>query len=265
MTDTTSPTLTSLRFTPVVNVSGAAKPITFTVGATDDLSGVDSVQVWFTEALSYGYPSSTVTSVSRLFGVYDFQDSFSDGQSAYTYAITPFNALGTHTVDHVDVIDKANNKHTYNTAQLNSLGMQTSFVVVGGIADTTSPTLTSLSFTPVVNVSGAAKPITFTVGATDDLSGVDSVQVWFTEALSYGYPSSTVTSVSRLFGVYDFQDSFSDGQSAYTYTIMPFNAPGTYTVDHVDVIDKGNNKHTYNTAQLASLGMQTSFFVDGAN
>jgi hypothetical protein len=49
------------------------------VGATDDLSGVDHVNIWFTKSLNYGYPNSSVTGNSTLFGVYDFQDSFSEG------------------------------------------------------------------------------------------------------------------------------------------------------------------------------------------
>src|SRR3954465_11413087 len=100
--------------------------------------------------------------------------------------------------------------------------------------DTNAPNLTSLSFQSPLNVSSGAQPITFTVAATDDLSGVDRVNIWFTKSLNYGYPNSSLTSNSTLFGVYDFQDSFSDGQSSYTYTITPFNA-GTYTIDHVDV------------------------------
>src|SRR5205814_2375501 len=128
------------------------------------------------------------------FSVYDFQDSFSDGQSSYTYTITPFNAPGTYTVDHVDVVDKLNNKHTYNSAQLTALGAQTSLTIQGGTADTTAPNLTSLSFQSTINVSSGAQPITFTAGATDDLSGIDHVYIWFTTSLNYTYPNSSLTS-----------------------------------------------------------------------
>src|SRR3954454_7815179 len=201
MNDTNAPNLTSLSFQSPLNVSSGAQPITFTVAATDDLSGVDRVNIWFTKSLNYGYPNSSLTSNSTLFAVYDFQDSFSDGQSSYTYTITPFNAPGTYTIDHVDVVDKTGNNHTYDTAQLSALGAQTSFTLQGGTADTTKPTLTSLSFQSPLNVSSGAQPITFTVGATDDLSGVDRVNIWFTKSLNYGYPNSSLTSNSTLFGV----------------------------------------------------------------
>jgi hypothetical protein len=120
--------------------------------------------------------------------------------------------------------------------------------------------LTSLSFQSTINIGNDAQPITFTAEATDDLSGVDQVNIWFTRSLNYGFPNSTVTGNSTLLVVYDSHDSFSDGQSSYTYTITPFNA-GTYTIDHVDVVDKAANVHTYNTTQLTAIGAQTSFTV----
>jgi hypothetical protein len=126
--------------------------------------------------------------------------------------------------------------------------------------DTNKPILTSLSFQPSINVSGGAKPITFTVGATDDLSGVDQVQVWFTKPLNIGFTTSSITDNTPVFFVYDFQDSFSDGQSSsINYTITNLNAAGTYTIDHVNVIDKSGNNNAYNTAQLSAVGAQTSF------
>src|SRR3954464_9305926 len=145
MSDTTAPKLGFLSFQSPLNVNGGPQAITFTAGASDDLSGVDHVNIWFTKPLNYGFPNSSVTGNSTVFGVYDFQDSFSDGQSSYTYTITPFNS-GTYTIDHVDVVDKAANTQTYNTAQLSALGVQTSLTIQGGNLDTTAPALTSLGF-----------------------------------------------------------------------------------------------------------------------
>ena len=207
MTDTTDPTLTSLSFQSPVNISGGAAPITFTAGATDDLSGVDHVYIWFTTSLNYGYPNSTVTGNGPLFILNDYEDSFSDGQSSITRTITPFNAPGNYTIDRVQVFDEVNNSRTYNTAQLAALGAQTSLTIVGGVTDTIAPTLTSLSFQSPVNISGGAAPITFTAGATDDLSGVDHVYIWFTTSLNYGYPNSTVTGNGPLFILNDYEDS----------------------------------------------------------
>jgi hypothetical protein len=254
MPDTRAPVLTSLSFTPVVNVGSGLKPITFTAGATDDLSGVREVDIYFTSTLNVGYPGTTLAAVATYFAVSDSADSFSDGQSAYTGYITPFNAPGTYTIHHVDVIDQANNKHTYNAGQLAVLGAQTSFVLQGGTADTTAPTLTSLSFTPVVDVGSGAKPVTFTVGATDDLSGVGFATIYFTSSINTADPGSPGYSSSSF---------LVSGTSPTTYTFTPFNAPGTYTIDHVDLRDKANNTHTYSASQLSALGAQTSFVIQG--
>src|SRR5262245_20051236 len=263
MPDTTAPNLTSLSFTPTVNLGGGPQPISFTVGATDDQSGVFIVDIWFANSLNYTLPPSSTVHSSRLVDILGTPtDTFADGQLTETFNLTTFNTSGTYTIDHIDVFDLAHNQHTYTTAQLAALGAQTSFTIQGGTADTTAPTLTSLSFQPVIDLSGGAQPITFTVGATDDASGVNGAVIVFTNGL---YVTDILGSLFKfpMFGVLDAIDSFSDGQSANTFTISPFNAAGTYTIDHIDVFDNANNTRTYNAAQLAGLGIATSVTVQG--
>ena len=73
-------------------------------------------------------------------------------------------------------------------------------------------------------------------------------------------------STTTLLSLYDFSDSFSDGQSSQTYTLSHLNAPGSYAIDKVDVYDKVNNKHTYSSGDLAAFGSPTSITVtDGAS
>ena len=198
--DTTPPSLTRLTFSSPVNLSSGSQTITFTAEAADDSSGVDKVYIWFSKSLNYSLGSG-ITSNSTLFAIYDFSDSFADGQSSYSYIITPFNAPGTYAIDHVDVVDKLDNKHTYNSAQLTALGAQTSFTITGGTPDTTAPTLTSLSFQSVINIGDGPQPITFTAGAADDLSGVAKVYLWFTKSINYSYLGSNITSNSTLFAI----------------------------------------------------------------
>src|SRR5436305_1656374 len=129
------------------------------------------------------------------------------------------------------------------------------------MADTAPPILTRLTFRSTFDLSTGPQPITFTASATDDASGVDHVNIWFAKPITYGYPNTTISSTLPLIALYDFDDSFSDGQSAYTYTLSSFNAPGSYAIDHVDVYDKANNEHTYSPAELAALGSLTSITI----
>jgi hypothetical protein len=149
---------------------------------------------------------------------------------------------------------------------LSALGAQTSFVILGGVADTTAPTLTALSFTPVLNIGTGAKPFTIVAGATDDLVGVQSVFVYLTSPVTYGLPNgSPGPFTSSILGVSNVSDSFGDGTSAFTYTMSQLNAPGTYTVDHVEVYDGAQNMRSYSVSQLAALGIQTSFVIEDHN
>src|SRR4051812_41014694 len=162
--DMTVPNLTSLRFQSPINLSGGAQPITFTVGATDDSAGIEKVYIWFATPISYS--NGPFTESSTLFGVYDALDSYSDGQSSSSVTITSFNAPGTYTIDHVDVFDKANNKHTYNTVQLSALGAQTSFTIASGVADDYPA---SSATTGVVSVGGS---IAGNIESTGDLDWI---------------------------------------------------------------------------------------------
>jgi len=51
--------------------------------------------------------------------------------------------------------------------------------------------LTLPGFDSPVN-AGGGYPITFTVGATDDLSVMDHVNIWFTKSVNYSYPNNNV-------------------------------------------------------------------------
>jgi hypothetical protein len=52
MSDTTPPTLVGLTLPGAVNLSGPTPSATFTATATDDLSGVNSVVIFFDKAIS---------------------------------------------------------------------------------------------------------------------------------------------------------------------------------------------------------------------
>jgi hypothetical protein len=244
--DTTSPNLTSLTFPSIVDLSAGNKAVTFSATATDDATGVSQVVVWFDKNIV-----SDIGSFS-LVGLFGNGDSWSDGVSSETRTFLTANAPGTYTVDHVDVKDLAGNTHTYTPAQLQALGAPTSITVQGSVADTTSPNLTSLTFPSIVDLSAGNKAVTFSATATDDATGVSQVVVWFDKNIV-----SDIGSFS-LVGLFGSGDSWSDGVSSETRTFLTANAPGTYTVDHVDVKDLAGNTHKYTPAQLQALGAPTS-------
>jgi len=104
-------------------------------------------------------------------------------------------------------------------------------------ADTTSPTLTSLTFPTIVNLSGGNTPATFSAAATDDSSGIYEVILWFDRNI--------VTDIGsfQLIGLFGFSDSWADGASSEARTILTANAHGVYNITHVDVHDVAGNVH----------------------
>src|SRR5207302_693042 len=64
--------------------------------------------------------------------------------------------------------------------------------------------------------------------------------------------------------LYGYGDSWADGASSDTRTFLTANAPGAYTINHVDVKDLAGNTHTYTPAQLQALGAPTSITVQGS-
>ncbi|MBR1157443.1 cadherin domain-containing protein, partial [Bradyrhizobium sp. JYMT SZCCT0428] len=255
--DTTAPTPTFLTLPGTVNVSGAGQAATFTLGALDDLSGVSQAAIFFDRQISY--VTNGVTSTTSGFGFDVFQDSFSDGQSSWTQTLSPYSGTGTYNVTQLNMVDNAGNSRWYSGAELAALGLTTSFTVAGGSADTTAPTPTFLTLPGTVNVSGAGQAATFTLGALDDLSGVSQAAIFFDRQISY--VTNGVTSTTSGFGFDVFQDSFSDGQSSWTQTLSSYSGTGTYNVTQLNMVDNAGNSRWYSGAELAALGLTTSFTV----
>src|SRR4029453_19438457 len=70
---------------------------------------------------------------------------------------------------------------------------------------------------------------------------------------------------SSAFGFETYLDSFSDGQSSFTLTLSPDAASGTYNVTNLLLVDNAGNSHWYSGAELAALGLTTSFTVTSGN
>src|SRR5262245_64706359 len=128
------------------------------------------------------------------------------------------------------------------------------------MSDTTKPSLTQLGLPSTVNLSGGSQQVTFSLGASDDLSGLDRAYISFdksfraSEGSGEAYLQSTV-----FFPTYD--DPLSDGYSSRTFTFDPITAPGNYKINQVYIWDKSGNQRTYSGLELATLGFNTSFTV----
>ena len=257
--DTIAPNLLSLSIPKVVDLSSGTVGLTASGLASDDISGVKEVLVWFDKDFTYslGSSSSGLTNLLPLFGN---SDSWSDGASSETWGIAGTNYSGIYNVTRVDVVDLQGNTRSYSPSELAAIGVNTSVDFINSTVDVTPPQLTSLTIPNVVDLSSGTAGLTASGLATDDISGVKEVLVWFDKDFTYslGSSSSGLTNLLPLFGN---SDSWSDGASSETWGIAGTNSSGIYNVTRVDVVDLQGNTRSYSPSELAAMGVNTSVWL----
>jgi len=264
--DTTPPQLTSLSIPATIDLSHGPAKLSISGTATDDMSGVKNVLVWVDKDITYTDGSDlTHPQTGTLFGNFGYDDPWSDGASTGSWTIFSTNQNGTYNVTGVTVIDLQGNQIDYSASQLKALGVNTAIAVTGSTADITTPQLTSLSIPATIDLSQGPAKFSISGTATDDLSGVKQVFVWldknitFTYGLDLSHPQT-----GTLFGNFGYDDSWSDGTSTESWTILPTNQNGTYNITKVSVEDLQGNQIDYSASQLRALGVNTAITVTGS-
>jgi len=264
MTDTTAPLLKALSIPKLVDLKGGAAAFSLTGSASDAESGVKEMLVYFDKPISYAYSAAGSASTYNFMSLYGISDSWSDGASTETRYILPSNAPGTYNVTSVRLTDQQGNASTYNSQQLAALGINTQVQFEGAVADTIGPVLKSVAIPQVVDLTSGNAPFSLTGSASDAGSGVKEMLVYFDKPISYAYSATGSASTYNFISLYGISDSWSDGASTETRYILPSNAPGTYSVTSVRLTDQQGNVSTYNSQQLAALGINTQVQLKGA-
>ena len=259
-TDSTAPTLTSLVVPKVIDLGAGAAQFSISAVATDDLSGVKQVLVWFDREFAYSYSLTGQNfSSTNLLGMFGTSDSWEDGASASTWAIAATNPSGIYNITHIDVVDQQGNSRAYYQSELISLGINTAINFKSSTADTAAPTLTSLVIPGTVDLSQGTAQFSISAVAADDLSGVKQVLVWFDREFAYSYSLTDQNfSSTNLLGMFGTSDSWEDGASSNTWAIAATNPSGSYNITHIDVVDQQGNSRAYYQSELKSLGFNTA-------
>ena len=232
--DTKAPILTGLTLPLSIDVGAGQKSVSFSASTIDDNAGVSSVVVNLDNALSSTrYDSTKVLSLD------------STGKDTSTI-VSPYTQAGTINIASIVVQDWASNSKTYLPSDLIALDMPTSFTVV---TDTKAPILKSLTLPATVDLSAGQKTISFAATVTDDNSGVNRVDVYLDKNLS----TTSGTTSSFYLG----------GSGSASTTVQKYSQSGTFNISYVDVSDVVGNSKTYSAADLAALGIKTSFDVVG--
>ena len=239
--DITPPSFTYFSFTPdTVDVTDSAAVVDVTFGGNDDLSG-----------LTYGYVIfRSPSSEQHSGGSFYFDGSLSDTLTRQI-TIDQFSESGEWFLDFISLEDAVGNYQSWNTDDLDSMGIETSLVVIS-VQDTIPPSFTYFSFTQdTIDVTDSAAVVDVTFGGNDDLSG-----------LTYGYVIfRSPSSEQHSGGSFYFDGSLSDTLTRQI-TIDQFSESGEWFLDFISLEDAVGNYQSWNTDDLDSMGIETSLLVN---
>ena len=131
-----------------------------------------------------------------------------------------------------------------------SLILFSHFILVG--QDNTPPELVDFSFLPTeIDVSENSQTFTFNYTLSDDLSGLDKIQIVF-----FNSNQNMFMSECALNGELYFEAS-----DACEITVPQFQDDGLYTLLGVTVVDNIGNSVAYWTDELIEMGIQTEINI----
>jgi hypothetical protein len=241
--DTVSPTLAALTFAPArIDTSTGPVDVKVTYTATDDLAGVTDIELTFMSPSGAGQlgGSAKVTATRSI-------------SSVIAVSFPRLSEPGPWTLSSVFLADAAGNTLVLGQEDLSGLGFRTT-LDVRSATDTTSPKLTAIHFTPdAINTSAGPATVQVAYAATDDLSGVKSVEVVFVS------PSGTI----RQSGSGTFSPATSVANSL-NVTFPQNSEPGRWMLASVFLADAAGNTLSLDRDLTATLGSLSTLDVRSA-
>ena len=211
---------------------------------TDNLAGIDEVasqvQIFSPDGEPRDFDSLSLTS-----------GGLTNGTFGATVTLPRLAQQGTWTVE-LTLVDRAGNDIVWTSTQLVGDGYPGERRADRAVGDDTSPLLGSFSFTPSqIDTSQSNQTMTFDLGTTDDLSGVDPAASRVTVISPDGQPRSSTS----------FQLQSGSSTTAPTRPPSAFrwgSAPGTWSVS-VLLVDGAGNARSLSTQDLDDAGFPATF------
>ncbi|HOO53398.1 MAG TPA: NosD domain-containing protein [Methanothrix sp.] len=254
-TDTEPPEVLAFNFGPkTINTSESSSNITFSARFTDDLSGLDPSS-WARFLSPSANQSAKVVFDNLVSG------DGTDGTYENIMKLPRYSEEGIWELDILYLQDNVSNQNNLSGDDMAAMGFPTKFVIdSGGVQDVEPPQVESFDFEPkIINTSGSAQVVTFTINLTDDLSGVgeDSLYVQFrspsgeqfVEVLAH--PSESLVGGNGTMGVYQC-----------TITLPRYSEGGTWKLERVWIDDGVGNTVDLDLADMASHGFPTEIVVE---
>jgi hypothetical protein len=279
VSDTTPPELTGLNIAPTaIDVSSGSQAVTFTLDIQDDLAGFAPTCGSY---CSYGLISLMSPSGKQNQGELSKQMTLLSGtpeQGQWQIAVNlpQYAEAGKWTISSLWLQDTVGNGNYLSTSSLQSLGFPTSFTVTSSPSDTEPPQLVRVDISPTfVDTSARSATVTATLQATDNLSGIlhsyrpISPNVFNNDFyISFQSPSGNQGWFTSFWSQ-PIAGTDKNGTWQGTADLPQFSEAGTWKPYTAVLVDNAGNTVTYDSAQLAALGVPSlevirpSLDVDG--
>ena len=247
MLDTTVPTLEGFNLPDLIDVSNGPAILSTYIDVDDDQSGISNAVVWFSDEFSYSI--STTSPSYSSWSLMLLSDEVNTDR-----LVAANNRPGTYSVDRIELEDGQGNERTYQADELDALGFNTSFEIVGSTLDTTAPTLDDFTLPEIIDVSNGPAILSTYIDVDDDQSGISNAVVWFSDEFSYSI--STTSPSYSSWSLMLLSDEVNTDR-----LVAANNRPGTYSVDRIELEDGQGNERTYQADELDALGFNTSFDI----
>ena len=164
--DTTHPRLVDFSISPdTIEINSLSHTVSYFIKVEDDTSEIKDVSINFEP------PDKGGAQVVKFNNIKD-KILESDG----SLELKKNTNAGEWKIN-IEVSDKEKNIYTYTSEELSNLGFASSITVLAN-KDTLPPVLQSLSFSPdSMDVNESNPTISFSISVTDDLSGIDEIEI----------------------------------------------------------------------------------------
>ena len=241
--DATGPSLDDFVITrPTVYPGTGVETMSFSLTLSDSGAGVSSARVDMVG------PSGVVVSAVNTLAT----PAAAVTLSLDTPVLSPNLEQGTWNVLSVLVVDAAGNSVEY-VDRLATMGFATSLQSTNPQSDATAPQLDSFAvLTPTALPAGGDAVMRFSVGVSDDLSGVARVRI------DLRGPSGQLL---YAWGEYSATLPLSDTAQVETPVLSTLLEAGSWTVEAVEVIDGAGNRSRVDAGALTAAGMDSAVIV----
>lgn len=233
----------------LIDTTGEAQTITVALRVIDNDKGVNMVAVRFRSASGNQFVNAFITAQQRVSG--DNKDGI------YNAVVTfpQYSKAGMWNVLEIEARDEANNYKTFNTPEIASLGYATELQVISNNEDVVAPEISNLSFdSAAIDTTNGSQTVNVTVRATDALSGVRSLIVYFY------MPSVNYLIAAELNSQQIVSGNNKDVVYTGTVTFAPGTDSGMWRIG-MSASDALGNQKTFSADELAALGFATELQV----